>query len=95
MAVIDRECLLRLVFDLWKVGAVEVQANGNATWLALSGCGCLEVSNELRELAGRPALVTMNKIKPYLVTAAVVIVVMIVVNAVLKPMLPASISQYL
>jgi hypothetical protein len=93
--VTARRCLLRPVFDSGKMGAVEVQAYGNATCFALSGEGCLEVANELRHLPGLPALVTMSKLKPYLVTAAVVLVVIVLINAVIKPMLPASIQAYL
>jgi hypothetical protein len=37
----------------------------------------------------------MSKLKPYLVTAAVVLVVIVLINAVIKPMLPASIQAYL
>ena len=37
----------------------------------------------------------MSKFKPYLIIAAVVIVTIVVINAVVKPMLPASIQAYL
>jgi hypothetical protein len=37
----------------------------------------------------------MSKFKPYLIIAAVVVVTLIVLNAVVKPMLPASIQAYL
>jgi len=37
----------------------------------------------------------MSKFKPYLIIAAVVVVTLIVLNAVAKPMLPASIQAYL
>jgi hypothetical protein len=36
----------------------------------------------------------MRKFKPYLIIAAVVVVTLVVINLV-KPMLPASVSQYL
>lgn len=36
----------------------------------------------------------MNKFKPYLIIAAIVVAVIVVIGIV-KPMLPASISQYL
>ena len=36
----------------------------------------------------------MNKFKPYLIIAAVVVVTLVVINVV-KPMLPASVAAYL
>ncbi len=37
----------------------------------------------------------MNKFKPYLIIAAVVVVTIVVLNAVIKPMLPTTLQNYL